>query len=230
MPAQSEYIERVKVEHKVEWLKEKALDFQTEINRIIKELNVQFHSRGRNKIMECLQFGGNREFWSSFPDEEEIKCYFQHCCYYAIKKIGFMGTDKNIICAIIVTEANRRNLFVYYLPITEQWRVKAMSNNRSGNGNKLQQRNEYGDPMYIAQRNISKPLLCHSEFWKQRGGERSYSTLQENFYREISKRYGAKRGESTSRLKYTARAQAERFCRCGSDDNNILPPIKGIWI
>ena len=105
-----------------------------------------------------------------------------------------------------------------------------MSNKRSGNGNKLQQRNEYGDPMYIAQRNISKPLLCHSEFWKQRGGERSYSTLQESFYSEISKRYGAKRGESTSRLKYTARAQAERFCRCGSDDNNILPPIKGIWI
>jgi len=62
-----------------------------------------------------------------------------------------------------------------------------MSNKRSGNGNKLQQRNEYGDPMYIAQRNISKPLLCHSEFWKQRGGERSYSTLQESFYSEISK-------------------------------------------
>jgi len=218
------------MEYKIAWLKEKALDFQTEINRIIKELNVQFHSRGRNKIMECLQFGGNREFWSGFPDEEEIKCYFQHCCYYAIKKIGFMGTAKNIICAITVTEPNRRNLFIYYLPITEQWRIKAMSNSRSGNGNKLQQRDEYGDPMYIAQRNISKPLLCHSEFWKQRGGERSYSALQENFYQEISKRYGAERGESTSRLKYTALAQEERFFRSASDDNNILPPIKGIWI
>jgi len=98
----------------VEWLKEKDRDFQTEISLIAKKLNVKFHSRGRNKVLECLQFGGNREFWSGFPDEEEIKCYFQHCYCYAVKKIGFMGTDKNIICAIIVTEQNRRNLFVYY--------------------------------------------------------------------------------------------------------------------
>lgn len=230
LPAQDEYIERVQTEYEVSWLKEKAVDFQTEISRIIKELNVQFHSRGRNKIMECLQFGGNREFWNDFPDEEEIKCYFQHCYDYAVKTIGFMGTYKNIICAITVTESNRRNLFVYYLPITEQWKVKAMSNNRSGKGNKLQQRNEFGDPMYMAQRDIRKPLLCHSEFWKRRGGESSYSALQENFYTEISKRYGAKRGESTSRLKYTVPEQAIRFCRIEGDINDMLPPIKGIWI
>lgn len=230
LPAQDDYIERVQLDYKVKWLKEMSSDFQAEINRIIKELNVQFHLRGRNKIMECLQFGGNREFWSDFPDEEEIKCYFRHCYNYAVKKIGFMGTNKNIICAITVIEQNRRNLFVYYLPITEQWKVKAMSNNLSGKGNKLQQRDEYGYPMYISQMDISKPLLCHSEFWKQRGGERSYSTLQENFYNEISKLYGAKRGESTSRLKYTAQAQAERFCRIEGDINDTLPPIKGIWI
>lgn len=147
-------MERVKVEYEIAWLKEKALDFHAEIKRIIKELNVQFYSRGLNKFMECLQF-------------------------------------------------------VYYLLITEQWIVKAISNKCSGSGNKLQQRDEYGDPMHIAQRDISKPLLCHSEFWKQRGGERAYSILQENFFNEISKRYGAKRRESTSRLKYAARAQAE---------------------
>lgn len=230
LPAQDEYIERVQLDYKVKLLKDKALDFQAEINRIIKELNVQFHSRGRNKIMECLQFGGNREFWNDFPDEEEIENYFVHCYDYAVKTIGFMKTDKNIICAITVTETNRRNLFVYYLPITEQWRVKAMSNNRSEKGNKLQQRNEFGDPMYVAQRDISKPLLCHSEFWKQHGGESSYSALQENFYNEISKRYGAKRGESTSQLKYTVPEQAIRFCRIKEDMNDTLPPIKGIWI
>lgn len=230
LPAQDDYIERVQTEYKVEWLKEKAVDFQAEINRIVKGLNVQFHFRGRNKIMECLQFGGNREFWSDFPNEEEITIYFGHCYEYAVKTIGFMGTDKNIICAITVTETNRRNLFVYYLPITEQWRVKAMSNDRSGKGNKLQQRDEFGCLIYMAQRDISKPLLCHSEFWKQRGGERSYSILQENFYNGISKRYGAKRGESTSRLKYTVPEQAIRFCRIEEDMNDTLPPIKGIWI
>ncbi|MDE6060892.1 MAG: hypothetical protein K2G31_05425 [Clostridia bacterium] len=124
LPAQDEYIERVQAEYKVEWLKEKSSDFQTEIKCIINKLNAQFNLRGHNKVLECLQFGGNREFWSDFPDDEEISIYYQ-CCYdYAIKTIGFMGTAKNIICAITVTEANRRNLFVYYLPKSKLRQVR----------------------------------------------------------------------------------------------------------
>ena len=180
--------------------------------------------------MECLQFGGNREFWTDFPDEVEIEIYFRKCYAYAVEKIGFLRTYENILCAVIITESNRRNLFVYYLPVTEKWQTKVMSDERNEYGSKLQQTDEFGEPLYRKQLNIETPLLCHSEFWKQRGGERSYSNLQENFYQEISKRYGAERGESTSRLKYTAQAQAERFCRGESDDNNILPPIKEIWI
>lgn len=218
------------MEYKVKGLKEKFEDFQTQVDLGIWQLNAQFNARGRNIILECLQFGGNREFWSDFPDEEEIDSYFRRCYDYAIKTIGFMQTDRNVICALTVTEPNRRNLFVYYLPITDKWRVKIISSQRSGKGNKLQLRDEDGEPVYKARRCITKPLLCHSEFWKQRGKEKSYSVLQENFYNEISKRYGAKRGESISRLKYTAPEQAKRFSRYPNDEYDTLPPIKGIWV
>lgn len=230
LPAQDEYLQEAQAEYKVQWLKEKSDAFQIEITRTIKMLNAQFHPRGKNRVMECLQFGGNREFWQDFPDEQEIEAYFCHCYDFAVDYIGFLKSDKNIICALTVTEPNRRNLFLYYLPITDKWKVKAMGSNKSENGNKLQLRDSEGNPIYRTKRFISKPLLCHSEFWKQRGKEMSYSVLQECFYQSISKRYGAKRGESTSLFKYTTPEQAERFKRYKDDEYDIFKNPKGIWV
>ena len=87
-----------------------------------------------------------------------------------------------------------------------------------------------GNPIYKTRRFISRPLLCHSEFWKQRGEKMSYSVLQESFYQSVSKRYGAKRGESTSLLKYTTPEQAERFKRCKDDEYDVFKKPKGIWV
>lgn len=140
LPAQDKYIIEVQAEHSLHWLKRKGSIFQSEIERTIEQLNAQFHPRGHNRVLECLQFGGNREFWQDFPDEEKIAMYFRRCYEFAVHYIGFLQTDKNIICALTVTEPNRRNLFVYYLPITDRWKVKAMSIDKSENGNKLQQR------------------------------------------------------------------------------------------
>ena len=230
LPAQDEYLEEAQAEYSVKWLKPKSDISQTEIARTIKLLNAQFHPRGKNRVLECLQFGGNREFWQEFPDEQEIEFYFRHCYDFAVDYIGFLKSDKNIICALTVTESNRRNLFLYYLPITDKWKVKAMSNDISENGNKLQLRDSEGNPVYRTRRFITKPLLCHSEFWKQRGEEMSYSVLQECFYKAISKRYGAERGESTSLLKYTTPEQAERFKRYKDDEYDIFKNPKGIWV
>lgn len=230
MPAQDNYLVEAQAQYSVHWLKRKGGIFQTEIADTIKMLNAQFHPRGKNKVMECLQFGGNHEFWHDFPDEEEITAYFQHCYDFAVKYIGFLKTDKNIICALTVTEPNRRNLFVYYLPITDKWKTKVMTNVKSEEGNKLQKRTESGAPIYTAKHSTTEPLLCHSEFWKQRGEEMSYSVLQECFYQEISKRYGAKRGESTSLLKYTTPEQAIRFNRRKNDEYDIFKNPKGIWV
>ena len=86
--------------------------------------NAQFNPRGKNTVIECLQFGGNREFWDSFASSEAIRRYFYECYAYVVGKIGFLRTDENIICAAIITESVRRNLFVWYVPITEKWTSK----------------------------------------------------------------------------------------------------------
>ena len=99
LPAQDNYIVEAQAEYSVHWLKRKSGIFQTEIARTIERLNTQFHSRGKNKVLECLQFGGNREFWQDFPDEEEIETYFRYCYDFAVQYVGFMQTDKNIILA-----------------------------------------------------------------------------------------------------------------------------------
>ncbi len=148
--------------------------------------------------------------------------YFQNCYKFAVDKIGILHTDKYNICAVIVTEHNRRNLFVYYLPITETWHAKLMSNKRSENGNKLQQRDEMNNPLYRQALSKDIPRLSHSEFWKVRGGLTSYSDLQEDFYTQVSNRYGAIRGESLSLIKNTAIRQRQRFHRYEGDEYDEL--------
>ena len=174
-------------------------------------------------MLECLQFGGNSEFWSGFASEQYIARYFAECYRYAVQTIGFLKTDENIICAAIVTVPNRRNLFVYYLPITETWACKVIGKDKSERGYKLQLRDELDEPVYTFHTDIDAPRLSSTEFWKQRGGLTSYSDLQEDFFHKISSRFGAMRGESKSYLKNTNTQQAIRFKR---QDGNLYdePP------
>jgi len=230
LSAQDGYLEEVEQTYSVAWLKQKRACFEQEWARVKTELNATFNSRGKNVVLECLQFGGNHEFWDDFPDEYEITTYFRKCYAFAIKIIGYKQTDKNIVCALIVTEPNRRNLFVYYLPITNSWQRKVCGEKRSERGNILQLRDINDEPIYRNEQSDERPLLCHTEFWKQRGGETSYSELQERFYTEISKRYGAERGESHSRLKYTTNEQIRRHFRYDGDSDDVMPPTKGIWV
>ncbi len=194
----------------------------------MKSMNAEYNFRGKNIVLECLQCGGNHEFWSGFESEQDIRNYFDVCYNYAVHTIGFLHTHENIICAVIVTEPNRRNLFVYYLPVTEVWREKIMSgnkskhekimsDNKSKHENKLQLRDEYGTPVYRQRIETDNPRLCHSEFWKARGGLVSYSALQEDFYQTVSERYGAARGESYSLIKNTVQRQRERYNRTDGD-------------
>ena len=211
-----EYLQDCEQLYKVEYFKRMSTTEQA-WREVMKSTNATYNNRGKNIVLECLQFGGNREFWGDFPDEEEIKAYFRKCYAYAIEKVGFLHTHENIICAVIVTEPNRRNLFVYYLPITEVWQEKIMGNDKSETSNRLQLRDEYDMPMYRQHIEIDEPLLSHSEFWKVRGGLPSYLDLQEDFYIKVSKKYGAVRGESFSLIKNTVESQRKRYHRTDND-------------
>ncbi|MCM1043284.1 MAG: plasmid recombination protein [Corallococcus sp.] len=222
LPNIDEYLHNCEQQFTVKYLKRMDKPIEQAWQEVIKSLNVQLNNRGKNIVLECLQFGGNHEFWSGFPDKDEIRMYFINCYKYAIDKIGYLHTDKNIICALTVTEPNRRNLFVYYLPITEQWQSKVMSNVRSAKGSKLQLRDEFDTPIYTFHNDVYQPRLSHTEFWKQRGGLTSFSDLQEDFYKRISRQYNAKRGQSYSLIKNTNQQQQQRFNREPNDQYDEL--------
>jgi len=217
-----DYFSRCKQQFEVEYIKPMHGTTEQAWKAAKAKLNAQFNKRKRNVVFECLQFGGNKEFWNGFPNEYEIEGYFQKCYYFAVEKIGYLSTDKNIICAVIITEPNRRNLFVYYLPVTPKWKVKIMSKDRNDYGTLLQQTNENGDPLYREKESFDSPLLCRTEFWKQRGGITSFSDLQEDFYKKVSKKYGAVRGKSTSPFRSTCPEQRKRFGRYEDDEYDFI--------
>ena len=217
-----EYLSDCEQQFKVKYLKRLNSSTEQAWACAMKSMNAQFHKRGKNVVLECLQFGGNKEFWDDFTNEGELNVYFRECYAYAVNKIGFLHTHENILCAVIVTEPNRRNLFVYYLPVTESWQTKVMSDKKNEYGTKLQLTDDKGNPLYRGRLDIDNPLLCHTEFWKQRGGLTSYSDLQEDFYERISKQFGAERGKSTSLIVNTNAKQRERFGRYEGDEYDDL--------
>lgn len=218
-----DYLERCEQQFKVEYLKPMNGTTEQAWKAAKAKLNAQFNKRRRNIVLECLQFGGNKEFWDDFPDEDEIWMYFRNCYSYAVDKIGYLRTHENIICAVIITEPNRRNLFVYYLPVTPKWYSKIMSSNKNEYGTQLQKYDEDGNALYRERLEIDTPLLCRTEFWKQRGGLTSFSDLQEDFFKQIPEKYGAVRGKSTSQYKHAGVAQRKRFGRY-KEDNYDFPP------
>lgn len=224
LTAVDDYLSDSEQRFKVEYLRRMDCPAEQSWKDILESTNAQFYPRGKNTILECLQFGGNREFWGDFASKQDIRRYFSECYAYAIDKIGFLRTDENILCAAIITERNRHNLFIWYLPITEIWQAKVMSNDKNEHGSKLQLRNEHGEPLYSLHTDIDAPRLSSTEFWKARGGLTSFSDLQEDFFAKISSRYGAERGESKSLLKNTNAEQARRFSRTADDIYDELPP------
>ena len=222
------YLGDCKQRFSVKYLKRNTLPAEQAWKEITASTNARYFPRGRNTALECLQFGGNREFWDGFASEQDIARYFSECYRYAIDKIGFLHTHENILCAATVTEQVRRNLFVWYLPVTERWTSKVMSDSKSEQGNKLQRYDESGEPVYRNYCDIDRPRLSSSEFWKARGGLTSYSDLQEDFFRKVSCKYGAVRGESKSLIKNTNAAQAKRFDRSEDDLYNELPPFNDL--
>lgn len=218
------YLSDCEQRFQVTYLKRMDATAEQAWQNVMKSTNAQFYPRGKNTVLECLQFGGNSEFWSGFASEQDIVRYFTECYHYAVQKIGFLKTDENIICAAILTEPNRRNLFAYYLPITETWTSKVIGKDKSERGNKLQLRDELDEPLYTLHTDIDAPRLSSTEFWKKRGGLTSFSDLQEDFFQKLSSRYGAERGESKSYLKNTNAEQARRFKRMDGDLYDEPPP------
>ena len=72
LDAIDDYLYDCEQRFKVEYLKRLNGSTLSAWESTMQELNAQLFPRGKNTVLECLQFGGNREFWDSFesPSEE----------------------------------------------------------------------------------------------------------------------------------------------------------------
>ena len=167
-----------------------------------------------------MAFGGNSEFWEDMSNENRMQ-YFKWCYDFAVRYIGFNGTDRNIMFAYVLDRENRHLLEVYYLPVTNSLQRKIYSYERSPSGGYLQAKDLNGNFIYETVYS-SQPYLSHYQFWKTRGGETAYSSLQEDFYQQVSESYHVKRGDSLSPTKYTCDAQKRRYNRYEGDEYDQL--------
>lgn len=131
-----------------------------------------------------------------------------------MKEISYLGTDENILSAVIHLDETTPHLQLYYVPIVDYSKKKVYA---KGNDGKVL-RNEKGSPVQAKDINgkgkfeykhLSQPKICSSDFWEQRGGQISFGNLQDNFYEHVALRYGLKRGEIGSNKKHTTKYEWE---------------------
>ena len=218
-----EYLEDCYNDYTITFLKSKSLSFEESWQQVFNDMDLLFHKTKRSIYYECMAFGGNSEFWEDMNNEDRLQ-YFKWCYDFAVRYIGYNETDRNIMFVYVLDRENRHVLEVYYLPVTSSIQRKIYSHERSPSGGYLQAKDLNGNFIYETVHS-AQPYLSHYQFWKYRGGRTAYSSLQEDFYQQVSENYHVKRGNSLSPTKYTCNAQQRRYKRYEGDiyDQLYLP-------
>ena len=130
-PSIDEYLSDCEQRYKVEYFKKVSTTEQA-WNEVMKSTNAAYHFRGKNIVLECLQFGGNREFWDGFASEQDIRNYFKVCYRYAMQIIGKLN-ENGIKCTILtkgilpskLTEFSRENEYgITLVSLSESFRLE----------------------------------------------------------------------------------------------------------
>lgn len=202
--------------------KETEHGFYAEWNRIKTELNAQGKETKKGIAFEGMVITAEAKFFEERfgwvkgePMSPELVEYWRECYDWAVKEIGYQGTDKNIISAVVHADETSLHLQLYYVPITERWQEKVYAKDEDGkvlrnaNGSPIQAKDENGKTIYRQVEDLTAPKLSRTEFWRVRGGQTSYSQMQDRFHEEIGKGYGLERGEVGSNAKHRTKAQWE---------------------
>lgn len=196
--------------------------FYAEWNDIKKNLNAQGKENKNGIAFEGMVITAEAKFFEERfgwvkgePMSPELVEYWRECYDWAVKEIGYQGTDRNIISAVVHADETSLHLQLYYVPITERWQEKVYAKGEDGKvlrterGTPIQAKDENGKTIYRQVEDLTAPKLSRTEFWRVRGGQTSYSQMQDRFHEEIGKRYGLERGEVGSNAKHRTKAQYE---------------------
>lgn len=197
--------------------------FYAEWNDVKTALNAQFKDSKNSTAFEGMVITSDSEFFKSkFGYENgktvpaQMKKFFEESYQWAVREIGYQGTDRNIISAVVHLDETTPHLQLYFVPVTDKWQEKVYAKDSQGHvlrtekGTPIQAKDSTGKTIYNQVQNSYAPKLSRSEFWRIRGGNTSYSQLQDNFNAEIGSRYGLDRGEVGSNKVHRTKSQWEQ--------------------
>jgi len=200
-------------------LKETQHGFYTEYNTIRAALNAQGKESKNAIAFEGMVITSDAAFFKGLgwkrgqPTPPEVLEFFQKCYEWAITQIGYQGTDKNILSAVIHMDETAPHLQLYYLPITDKWREKVYAKGEDGKvlrtakGAPIQAKGDNGKSLWKSCENSAAPKHSKVEFWNERGAQQSYRRLQDSYHENIGARYGLERGEIGADREHTTKQQ-----------------------
>ncbi len=189
--------------------------------KTMNELNATFREKKKSVAFEGMIITSDTAFFErlGWKKGEETPYavieFFNRCYEFALQEIGYKGTDKNILSAVIHLDEKTPHLQLYYIPIVDTAKKKVYEKGSDGKvlrnekGSPIQKKDEHSKSIYEYV-SLEQPKLCSSDFWSERGGQLSYGNLQDSFYERISVHYGLDRGEVGSNKKHTTKYQWQK--------------------
>ncbi len=181
--------------------------FYHEWNDIKTSLNATYRDNKKAIAFEGMVITSNAEFFEKmgYKKGEDLPQkaidFFKDSYKWALNEIGYNGTDKNVISAVVHLDETTPHLQLYYLPITDKWQKKVYAKDENGKvlrtekGTPIQAKDDKGKTIFEIVENKQEPKLSRTEFWRVRGGQNSYSQMQDRFHEKVGKAYDLERGE-----------------------------------
>ena len=189
--------------------------------KTMNELNATFREKKKSVAFEGMIITSDTEFFERFGWKKgedtpyAVMEFFNRCYEFALQEIGYKGTDKNILSAVIHLDEKTPHLQLYYIPIVDTAKKKVYEKGADGKvlrnekGSPVQKKDEHGKSVYEYV-SLEQPKLCSSDFWGERGRQLSYGNLQDSFHEQIGVHYGLDRGEVGSNKKHTTKYQWQK--------------------
>jgi hypothetical protein len=189
--------------------------------KTMQELNATFREKKKSVAFEGMIITSDTAFFErlGWKKGEEtpyaVMEYFNRCYEFALQEIGYKGTDKNVLSAVIHLDETTPHLQLYYIPIVDTTKKKVYEKDADGKvmrnkkGSPIQKKDERGKSVY-EYIPLEQPKLCSSDFLGERGGQLSYGNMQDEFYEQVSVHYGLERGEVGSNKKHTTKYQWQK--------------------
>lgn len=147
------------------------------------------------------------------PLPRELQKFFADSYAFVLRQIGYHGTDRNVLSAVIHLDETTPHLQLYYVPlVVDEGRKKVYAKSadgkvlRNARGSPIQAKDNRGKSLYEYVP-LENPKICSSDFWEMRGSQLSFGNLQDSFQERVGWQYGLERGEVGSNKKHTTKYQ-----------------------